>query len=71
MVYTVGREAESLTSRNKKPVEKLEVPLWLEVNLGREKVRMAGTVIAAGALAHWKGRAALCRCLNRGFFLFS
>lgn len=64
MAYTVGSEAEPPVSRKKKSVEKLAIPLWLEVNSGGEKVHVAGKGMATGAPVHWKGCAALCRCLN-------
>lgn len=34
MADTVGREEKPPTSRKKRSVEKLAIPLWLGVNLG-------------------------------------
>lgn len=64
MAYTVGREVEPPMSRKKKSIEKVAIPLWWEVNLGGEKAHAAGKGMAAGALAHWKGHAALHQYLN-------
>lgn len=61
----VGREAEpSRLGKKKKSVEKLAIPLQLEVNLGGEEVHVAGEWVARGALVHWKDCAAPCQCLN-------
>lgn len=51
MAYTVAFETEVPTSRKRKPVEKLAIPLWLEVNLGGEVVPVAGKGVSAGASA--------------------
>lgn len=59
MAYTVALETEVATSfllpRKRKSVEKSAIPLWLEVNWGREEVPTAGKVMSAGPSAY--GRA--------------
>lgn len=64
MAYTVAFETEVPTSRKRKPVEKLAIPLWLEVNLGGEVIPVAGKAVSAGASAYRKGSADLCQDLN-------
>lgn len=44
MAYTVAFETEVPTSRKRKPVEKLAIPLWLEVNLGGDPCGRQGCV---------------------------
>lgn len=59
MAFTAGRAAEPPASRNKKTVEKLAIHLWLEVDLGGEKVHVVGKGMAAGPPAHWKDYSSL------------
>lgn len=72
MAYTVALETEVATSlplhRKRKSVEKLAIPLWLEVNLGREEVPMAGKVRSAGASVYRRAMHVSVRALTEGVF---